>query len=267
MARHFPKRRRPSPLKPVLQLPFQPRISTEDTKSAQILKFAGIIDGKWSTLPTEEEALQGKLEPWLEFRQLYRKSDLQHFNDSESSKVKIAFNGLAEAVFRAADVLIATAGKTELPKNTTFQQIVMDKISVATHGELLCCWGGTETLTIIEDGKQLPATKLLGNPDLDSHPSHVGIASPYSGQQKETRKTLYKAGVMRIQEGTTEFWRGEEADLMIVDLVRVGNDYDDPGFVSEKEHLNVFLTRQRQLLFVRTRQTRKKRRSSQAGSR
>lgn len=111
-------------------------------------------------MPTEEEALQGKLEPWLEFRQLYRKSDVQHFNDSESSKVKIAFNGLAEAVFRAADVLIATAGKTELPKNTTFQQIVMDKISVATHGELLCCWGGTETLTIIEDGKQLPATVL-----------------------------------------------------------------------------------------------------------
>lgn len=35
-----------------------------------------------------------------------------------------------------------------------------------------------------------------------------------------------------------------------MDLVRVGNDYGDPGFVSEKEYLNALLTQQRQLLFV-----------------
>ena len=45
-------------------------------------------------------------------------------------------------------------------KGIVFNQFIMDEISVATHGELLCCWRGVETVTLVGDPKQLAATVL-----------------------------------------------------------------------------------------------------------
>ncbi|CAF9924432.1 MAG: hypothetical protein ALECFALPRED_002759 [Alectoria fallacina] len=127
-----------------------------------VLKFSGIVDSKWSTKPTPEEVAAGKSDPWLEFRALYYKADRQHLNDLEWTKFKNLLTELSQTVLRAGDVIIATAvqGETDLLKDIKFEQVIMDEISVATHAELLCCWRETEVLTIIGDGKQLPATVL-----------------------------------------------------------------------------------------------------------
>ena len=80
--------------------------------------------------------------------------------------------------------------------------------------------------------------------------SDFGIACPYSAQRREMRNALYKADiegvlVFNIEVGTAEFWQGKESEIIIVDLVRAGNDYGDLGFLGKKERLNVLLTRQR----------------------
>ena len=69
---------------------------------------------------------------------------------------------LAQAVLRAADVVIATLVQEEMDllKKITFEQDIIDEISIGTHGELLCCWRGGETLTLIGDTKQLSTTTL-----------------------------------------------------------------------------------------------------------
>ena len=321
---------------------------------------------------------------WADFRSLYLKTDRQQLNDQEWAKFKRGMAELANAVLRAADVIIATAvqGELDLLKNIKFNQVIMDEMSVATMGELLCCWRELEALTLIGDSRQLPTTvlstpeenpflniqsfgpfqrwSLLGVPvfllkevmrmtagleaiandlfydgklvrgpgtELDSpqremsrrlqpiirkmHPkltnepdglvypifcdirgkcvmekggtsrvnfhniafivdavqnlltvpslelkaSDFGIACPYSAQRRQMRKALCKAGiegisVFDVEVGTAEFWQGKEAEIMIVDLVRAGNDHGDLGFLGKKEHLNVLLTRQRQHLFV-----------------
>ena len=66
---------------------------------------------------------------------------------------------------------------------------------------------------------------------------HFGIACPYSGQRRETRKALLKAGLQNIRVGTIEFWQGEEIDLMIMDLVHAGNDHGALDFLGKKERL------------------------------
>ena len=345
-----------------------------------VLKFSGIVDSEWSTKPTPEEVAAGKLDPWLEFRALYYKADRQNLNDLEWTKFKKLLTELSQAVLRAGDVIIATAvqGETDLLKNINFEQVIMDEISVATHAELLCCWRETEVLTIIGDGKQLPATvlttaaqnpfvhvqsfgpfqrfselgmpvfllrevmrmsagledvantifydsklisgpgtslndpkramprrlrpfirntfpKLTPEPEGLTYPiffdvrgtyvkeksgssrvnlhnvsfvigliqkllpnkkklrvpsSKIGIACPYAAQRRETRKGLSRAGIHDIRVGTSEFWQGKEAAVMIVDFVRAGNDNGSLGFLVKKERLSVLLSRQEQQLFV-----------------
>ena len=69
---------------------------------------------------------------------------------------------LAKTVLRIANVIIAIAvqGELALLKDVKFSQVIMDEISVATMGELLCCWRDLEVLTLIGDTRQLPATVL-----------------------------------------------------------------------------------------------------------
>lgn len=109
---------------------------------------------------------EGALDPWHEFRSLYAKTAHQNLNEDEWRKLKEVMAELANAVLQASDGVISTAvqGQTGLLKGIVFEQVVMDEISVATHGELLCCWRGTEILTLIGDGQQLPATVLYSRP-------------------------------------------------------------------------------------------------------
>ncbi len=79
---------------------------------------------------------------------------------------------------------------------------------------------------------------------LGLHPSDFGIACPYSGQRRQLRNALVKARFREIPVGTTEYWQGKEAKLMIVDFVRARNDNGSLGFLVKKERLNVLLTRQ-----------------------
>ena len=92
--------------------------------------------------------------------------------------------------------------------------------------------------------------KHLAKLNLRLGPVNFGIASPYSAQQREARKALWKAGLGDIKVGTAEHWQGKEADIMFVDLVRAGNDHGDLCFVSKKERLDVLLSRQKQMLFA-----------------
>lgn len=117
-----------------------------------VLKFANIIPSPYNTDPNT----------WAEFRPLCRKADHQKLNDAEWAKFKAVFLGIADKVLRTCDVVIATAiqAQTELLKNIVFQQGVIDEISIATHGEMLCAWRSAESLTLIGDGKQLPSTVL-----------------------------------------------------------------------------------------------------------
>ena len=334
--------------------------------------------------PNRIQELQGMQDPWARFRYLYSKTNEQHLNEKEWLELKRGMAELANTVLRAADVIIATAvqGELDLLKDIKFDQVIMDEISVATMGELLCCWRDLEVLTLIGDSKQLPArvlttpeqnpfsniqsfgpfqrwsllgvpvfllkevmrmtagletiandlfydaklicgpgteldkpqreisrrlqpvlrnmlptlTKepdglvypiffdvrgicvmeqggtsrmnfhniafivdtiqnLLSEPDLKLKASDFGIACPYSAQRREMRKALCKAGIRGVstfnfEVGTAEFWQEKESEIMIVDLVRAGNDHGDLGFLGKKERLNVLLTRQRQHLFV-----------------
>ena len=105
-------------------------------------KLAGVVDSKWSTIPTKEAMEEGALDPWHELRSLYAKTAHQNLNEDEWSKLKEVMAELANAVLQASDVVISTAvqGQTGMLKGIVFEQVVMDEISVATHGELLCCW-------------------------------------------------------------------------------------------------------------------------------
>lgn len=96
---------------------------------------------------------------------------------------------------------------------------------------------------------------LLDVEILHLNPSDFGIATKYSGQTREIRKALWKAGLQDVKTGTTsvgttEFWQGKEGKIMIVDFVRASNDRGSVGFLAKKERLNVLLTRQEQYLYV-----------------
>ena len=334
--------------------------------------------------PNRIQESQGMQDPWAGFRYLYSKTNEQHLNEKERLELKRGMAELANTVLRAADVIIATAvqGELDLLKDIKFDQVIMDEVSVATMGELLCCWRDLEVLTLIGDSRQLPTTvlttpeenpfsniqsfgpfqrwsllgvpvfllkevmrmtagleaiandlfydgklvrgpgteldnpqremsrrlqpvfrkmfpKLTNEPDglvypifcdirgkcvmeqggtsrvnfhniafivdavqtllsvpyLELKASDFGIACPYSAQRREMRKALYKADIkgvstFNVEVGTAGFWQEKESEIMIVDLVRAGNDHGDLGFLGKKERLNVLLTRQRQHLFV-----------------
>lgn len=359
--------------------PTDPRMVSIDVAiHTWVLKFAGIIDSKWSTKPRQEQNEKGTPDPWAGFRELYAKSDRQRLNEKEWAQLKKDLMELAQTTLRAADVIIATAiqGETNLLKHIFFQHTIIDEISVTTHGELLCAWKGAETVTLIGDSRQL-RTRVLTTPtqnpfaNVQSHgplqrwsalgmpvfrltetmrmtvgledlantifyqsklvagpgtaldhpkramskhlrsllhkllpkltlepegiiypiffdvkgkcikedngssrvnphntsfivsiierllansrllsPNDFGIATPYAAQRRVTRKALAKAGFGNVRVGTVEYWQGEEAPIMIVDIVRAGNDNGDLGFLREKERLNVVLSRQKQHLFV-----------------
>ena len=140
--------------------PTDPRMKqTEVAIHTWILKFAGIIGGKYAIDSTGDEAC-------TEFRALYEKSKTQLLNIKEWSNLKKSMSLVARMVLNAADVIVATTiqAQTDLLKDVVFDHVIIDETSMLTHVEMLCAWRGTETLTLIGDLKQLPST-VSSSPD------------------------------------------------------------------------------------------------------
>ena len=88
------------------------------------------------------------------------------------------------------------------------------------------------------------------NPGLPSLGS-IAIITPYSGQRREIRKLLKDelgaASTSHIEVGTVDGFQGQESDVVIFSSVVSGGSI---GFLSERERMNVALTRARHSLFV-----------------
>ena len=92
--------------------------------------------------PNKIQESQGMEDTWAHFRDLYLKTNTQLLNDHECLDLKRNIAALTQTVLGAADVIIASAlqGEFDLLNDVKFSQVIMDEISVATMGELLCCW-------------------------------------------------------------------------------------------------------------------------------
>lgn len=85
----------------------------------------------------------------------------------------------------------------------------------------------------------------------------IGIAAPYAAQVNTYRETLTKLKTdkpdydwSRIRIGTTEWWQGNEADYIVIDLVRGNNDHAELGFMSDARRLNVLVSRMKMALVI-----------------
>ena len=84
---------------------------------------------------------------------------------------------------------------------------------------------------------------------------HIGILTPYAAQAniymvlfRQLDKPEHKWQQIRV--GSTEWWRGQQAEFMVVDLVRASNDHGMLGSVSDGRRLNTSLSRQIQALTI-----------------
>ena len=117
--------------------------------------------------------------------------------------------------------------------------------------------GGTLRLNVFNVSAALDLTVALVTEVEGCTPRDIGIATGYAAQVD-----LYFASLRRVAEafpdqdwdmvtvGTTEYWQGKEAPVMLVDFVRAENDNGKVGFMNKKQRLNVLITRQQQGLFI-----------------
>ena len=109
--------------------------------------------------------------------------------------------------------------------------------------------GGTSVINlhniavVIELIQQVLKASILTHVD-------IGVGTPYAAQVEEYNHALRGLGIHGLQVGVTEFWQGNQAIFMIVDLVRAGNDQGSNGFTSDAKHLNVLCSRQQQALVI-----------------
>lgn len=85
---------------------------------------------------------------------------------------------------------------------------------------------------------------------------NVGIISPYRKQCAKIRKRLKTEGFSNVDVGTTEFFQGDERDIIIITSVRskfnnVGADLKyHLGFIAKPKRINVSISRAKNLLII-----------------
>jgi DNA polymerase III delta prime subunit len=77
-------------------------------------------------------------------------------------------------------------------------------------------------------------------------PVQIGVITPYAGQRRLLRDAL---DGLSIRTSTVDGFQGQEAEVIVVDLVR-SNEDGDLGFLRDLRRMNVALTRARRHLLV-----------------
>lgn len=85
---------------------------------------------------------------------------------------------------------------------------------------------------------------------------NIGVITPYSEQLSELRRQVHQSPIIKrfrmqrkIELNTVDGFQGREKDIIIISTVRA-NDEGDIGFLSNKQRMNVAITRARYALFV-----------------
>ncbi|MDB5274317.1 MAG: putative ATPase [Chitinophagaceae bacterium] len=88
----------------------------------------------------------------------------------------------------------------------------------------------------------------IDNHQIDQYHT-IGIISPYSAQVKRLKERLETIGVMDLKVSTIDSFQGQEADVIIISLVR-SNQKGEIGFLSDTRRMNVAMTRAKQKLIM-----------------
>ncbi|MDF2456474.1 MAG: putative ATPase [Cytophagaceae bacterium] len=91
-------------------------------------------------------------------------------------------------------------------------------------------------------------TQARENKHIDKYHS-IGIISPYSAQVKRLKERFENIGVMDLKVSTVDSFQGQEADVIIISLVR-SNQKGEIGFLNDTRRMNVAMTRAKQKLIM-----------------
>jgi senataxin len=86
----------------------------------------------------------------------------------------------------------------------------------------------------------------------EKHPAKsIGVIAPYQCQVLYIRELTQKSKLDRIDVGTVDGFQGREKDIILLSCVRAKNPKSDTiGFLSNRQRLNVSLTRAKYALYI-----------------
>ena len=92
-------------------------------------------------------------------------------------------------------------------------------------------------------------------PQTDIYGRQIAVITPYAAQRVRHIRAMSEATRLNLEMGkvivsTVDRFQGQEADIVLLDLVVRSNDTDGLGFMRDKNRLNVAISRARDVLIV-----------------